>query len=286
MPTRLPRHEIPTASSPEALEILRNSLRRSIDKLEASPNGFNRTFNSALTIARSLCATDTTASELQTWESFVSAMQVGSALFSAAAVSDGSVECRIADKMRTISATGPQYYADAGNWINAFWLSVICRETDRLGRLCEIPISLLRASGAEYDEYVYHWVDSLQTYWHEAPGLVDKLSATIGASYPDVASNTDQDLLEKILYQPVNLFHRFLRQDHAGFNEALVEALEHHRQYWTAEEQRADSPEGFVALGPLAIACLAYDSGFPIDVESAYLPRALLNRSWVGEFET
>ncbi|MEU6280436.1 immunity 49 family protein [Streptomyces sp. NPDC047028] len=283
---QLPRHKIPTASSPEALEILKNSVTRSINKLENSPNGFNRTFNSALTFARSLCATDATASRLQTWESFVSAMQVGSALFSAAAISEGTVECRIADKMRTIPAVGPQYFTDAGNWINAFWLATVCRESSRMDQLSRVPISLLRAAGADYDEYAYRWVDSLQTYWQEAPGLVDKLIATIDSSYPGVARNTDRELLEKILYQPVNLFHRFLRQDHDGFNEALVEALEHHRRYWTADVQRADSPEGFVALGPLAIACLAYDSGFPVEVESDYLPRALLQRSWVGEFET
>ncbi|MFD9630215.1 immunity 49 family protein [Streptomyces violascens] len=265
---------------------MHNNLSRSINRLEESPGGFNQTFNSSLTVARSLCATDAAANQLQTWESFVSAMQVSSALFRAASISEGTVECRIDDKMRTISATGPQYYADAGNWVTAFWLAAICRESGRMDQLSQVPLSLLRASGAEYDEYLYHWVDSLQTYWLEAPGLVDKLIAAIDASYPTVARNTDRALLDKILYQPINLFHRFLRCDHAGFNDALVEALEYHRQYWTVNEQRADSPEGFVALGPLAIACLAYDSGFPIDVESDYLPRSLLRRGWVGEFDT
>ncbi|MDL2078338.1 immunity 49 family protein [Streptomyces sp. GXMU-J15] len=286
MPTQLLRHEIPTASSPEALEILHGSLTRSIDRLENSPSGFNRTFDSSLTFARSLCATDATVSRLQTWEAFISAMQVGSALFNAAVISEGTVDCRIADKVRVIPAVGPQYYANAGNWIKAFWLAAVCRESSRMDQLSRFPISLLRASGAGYDEYIYHWVDSLQTYWQEDPRLVDKLIVTIDTSYPDVAGNTDRELLEKILYQPINLFHRFLRKDHDGFNEALVEALEHHRQYWTANAQRADSAEGAVALGPLAIACLAYDSGFPIDVESDYLPRALLHRFWVGEFET
>ncbi|MGA5420707.1 Imm49 family immunity protein [Streptomyces lavendulocolor] len=42
----------------------------------------------------------------------------------------------------------------------------------------------------------------------------------------------------------------------------------------------------YLALGPLAIACLAYDAGFPIDVESDYLPSELLNRAWLGEFPT
>ncbi len=286
MPTQLSRHEIPSPSSPRGMEILRKGLSESIDDLEDSPSMFGSTLGSALTYARALCASDPTASQLKTWEAFVTAMQVGSALFGAATITEGTMECRIDDKTRTIPATGPQDYADAGNWITAFWLAAICRESDRMTQLSNVPLGLLRASGAEYDEYVYHWVDSLQTYWLETPGLVDKLLATIDASYPDVATDTDRDLLEKILYQPINLFHRFLRQDHEGFNKALVEALQLHRQYWTANERRADSPEGFVALGPLAIACLAHDSGFPIDVESEYLPKALLKRGWVGEFET
>ncbi|MGW2927959.1 hypothetical protein ACWC8S_24015, partial [Streptomyces fungicidicus] len=29
----------------------------------------------------------------------------------------------------------------------------------------------LRASGAVFEEYIYHWVDALQTYWLERPGL-------------------------------------------------------------------------------------------------------------------
>lgn len=41
-----------------------------------------------------------------------------------------------------------------------------------------------------------------------------------------------------------------------------------------------------MALGPLAMACLAYDAGFPIEIESEYLPKALVERAWVGEFDT
>ncbi len=46
------------------------------------------------------------------------------------------------------------------------------------------------------------------------------------------------------------------------------------------------SSEGLVALDLLAIACLAYDAGFPIDIESEYLPTALLEYAWVGEIDT
>ncbi|MFY4723437.1 immunity 49 family protein [Streptomyces sp. LaBMicrA B280] len=66
----------------------------------------------------------------------------------------------------------------------------------------------------------------------------------------------------------------------------LVEALELHQQHWTADEERAEDPEGRLALGPLAIACLAYDGGIPIEVESDYLPQHLLQRGRLGEFLT
>ncbi|MBC9719360.1 immunity 49 family protein [Streptomyces sp. TRM66268-LWL] len=92
--------------------------------------------------------------------------------------------------------------------------------------------------------------------------------------------------MDRLLFQPVSLFHRFIRKDQEAFQQTLIEALEQHRAYWSASEERASSVEGYLALGPLAMACLAYDAQFPIDVESPYIPRELLNRAWLGEFPT
>ncbi|MFD4701465.1 hypothetical protein [Streptomyces niveus] len=39
-----------------------------------------------------------------------------------------------------------------------------------------------------------------------------------------------------------------------------------------------------MALAPLTIACMASDADMRIDVESEYLPKRLLRRTWVGEF--
>jgi hypothetical protein len=90
----------------------------------------------------------------------------------------------------------------------------------------------------------------------------------------------------KILSPPLDLFQHYLRREPERFNASLVDALTWHKEYWTANEARSRSAEGLVALGPLAIACMAYDVDMPIDVESEYLPQALLKRSWVGEYDT
>ncbi|MEU1517308.1 immunity 49 family protein [Streptomyces sp. NPDC005811] len=261
-------------------------LERTIAVLESSPSMFDGAMGGAETYLRARLAVDPDASHLRTWEATVTAMQVYSSAFAAAVRTEGAIECRIADVVRTVPATGPQYYTNAGNWLTAFWLAVVCREQTRMTQLCEIPVGFLRSSGVEYDDYVYHWIDALQTYWSERPGLGEKLIAAIQASEPEVVRIADRELLDKILYQPINLFQYFLRKDHEGFRQALFEALELHKSFWTASEEREETVDGYLALGPLAVACLAYDAGFPIEVESEYIPGELLKRAWLGEFPT
>lgn len=287
MVVEVPRHGTAGPDDEGYARLLEQQLAGNIKSLERSPTAFNRVLNKALMCLQARLSANPDGSRLESWEALVTAMQVSSALFaSATAPAGATVECRIADETRTIPAAGPSHDADAGNWLTAFWLAIVCREQDRMTRLAEVPLDVLRGAEVRFDEYAYHWVDALQSYWLERPGLAEKLVAAIEASYPNVATNTDQDLLEKILYQPINMFHKFVRRDHEGFNQALLEALQAHRSYWTATDERASGLAGFLALGPLAVACLAYDAGFPIDVESDYLPKEFLRRSWLGEFAT
>lgn len=152
--------------------------------------------------------------------------------------------------------------------------------------LCKVPLSLLRGSGGEYDEYIYAWIDTLQSYWLGHSDVGDKLVTAVRGTDPENVEIASRELMDKILYPPLDLFYRYLRQDQEQFNAALIESVTWHKEYWTGDSDRALSSEGLVALGPLAMACLAHDAGFPLAVESYYLPKALLEGAWVGEFET
>ncbi|WP_411129736.1 immunity 49 family protein [Streptomyces sp. x-19] len=286
MTVTVDRHGTPGPNAAEWAEELGQDLIEDIGELEESSDMIYSTFNTALLHLQARCTVDPRAAELETWEAVVNAMQLGSALFAAAGVSEGTIQCRINRELRNIPALGPSSFADAGNWLTSFWLAVVCRDQKRMTELCEIPLDRLRSPEGAYDEYIYHWVDVLQTYWLQRPGLVDKLIAAIETSHPDAVSVTPRDLLQAVLYPPINLFHRFVTKDEQGFNQALLEALELHKAYWTADEDRTADPDGRIALGPLAIACLAYDGGIPVEVESEYLPKHLLQRGWLGEFPT
>ncbi|MFK0254412.1 immunity 49 family protein [Streptomyces sp. NPDC090445] len=278
------RHPIPTIDE-QTVERLAEEFEKSVRNLDASPAIIGMALNEALLQVQVNQALNPTGNRFATWDATVSAMQIGATAFDAASHTEGSINGRIAHEMRTVTATGPQFFANAGTWLTTLWFAIICRDQARMDRMCEIPLELLQASGVEAEEYVYHWVDALQTYWREQPGLLEKLTLAIQQSHPDTATGVPRDLLQCVLYPPIHLFYQFLRRNADGFHQALVEALELHKAYWSKPEQ-ANDLAGFLALGPLAIACLAHDAGLSIEVESEYLPSALLNRSWLGEFDT
>ncbi len=252
----------------------------------------HRALGRTLGMAKWRCLTDPEAAKLETWEAWVTAMQVGCALFDSATATEGPVPCRVGStgEMKNLPATGPTPYTHVGAWLTSVYLATICRENDRLDRLMQVPVSFLRASvpdGAFFDDYVYDWVETLQNYWaRRATEMWDKLVSAVKGTDPERESVTDKEMMLKILYPPLELFHRYQLREVDRFNEALADAVNGHKKYWAGDPARALSGDGLVALAPLALACMAYDNDFPIEVESEYLPKHLLKRSWVGEFDT
>ncbi|EGX60935.1 hypothetical protein SZN_04858 [Streptomyces zinciresistens K42] len=286
MTVQISRHLEPRPDAAEFAARVGADLAEEIDDLEGSPSMIDFTFNTALMNLRARCVIDPRAAKAETWDATVNAMQLGSALFAVAGASEGPVECRINYKVHSLPAVGPLPAADAGNWLTAFWLAVICREPQRMTQLCEIPMERLRSPEGQYDEYIYHWVDTLQTYWLRRPGLVEKLTTTLQMSHPEVARVTPRDLLDGVLYPPIHLFSRLIANDWNGFAAGLIEALKLHQAYWTLNEERAANIDGSIALGPLAMACWAFDGQVDLGVESEYLPKHLVEHSWLGEFPT
>jgi len=279
----IPRHPLPTEKAEEGIAVLQESAEELIDGLEEDSTELGDAQRTTLTLAKTRCLLDPRAAIFPTWDAWVNAMQVGSAVFAAATTTEGHVRCRIAHKDRTLQATGPQWYVTPAAWINAFYLAVVCREKDRISALCHVPVSLLRENGSRFEEHHYAWIETLQAYWRGDQDLVQKLVAAVDGTDPQ--SVADPETVSKLLYPPMEMFHRFIRKDNDGFNQALANAIKWHKEYWS-EESRAFQASGFVALGPLAMVCFAYDAGMPIEVESDYLPAVLIKRNWCGEFPT
>jgi hypothetical protein len=282
---QIPRHEFPTRNVASVLESRGERFWRDVEALQDEPSWFSNALASAIQLFGLHCSVDPEADKLETWEACVTAMQVGSALFASAQATTDSIECRIDHKMRTIRA-GALPRAHAGNWLTAFWLACVCREKKRMTELCKFPVSRLREADGVFDAYIYDWVEALQAYWLKRPAFGDKLVAAVDGTDPDVLRYAPRDSVLQIMYPPMNLLTQLARGDQEKFNAELAKALEWHKDYWTRDEDRELNAQGLVALGPLAVTCLAVQAGFTIGVESEYLPKYLLDGGWVNEFPT
>ncbi|MBE3000164.1 immunity 49 family protein [Nocardiopsis sp. HNM0947] len=74
------------------------------------------------------------------------------------------------------------------------------------------------------------------------------------------------------------LFSQIVAGDEEGFNLALADRLEEHREAYSFG-RRLREPKGLVATHVLALACLARAKGWAIRVESDYLPDGVLERA-------
>ncbi|WP_411142951.1 immunity 49 family protein [Streptomyces sp. x-80] len=122
-----------------------------------------------------------------------------------------------------------------------------------------MPISFLRESGAEFDEYIYTWAEILRNAWFRRPETWGTLTTAISSTAPEAAQIASKDLMLKVLYPPLELFHRYQRQETEQFNAALVDALTWHKEYWTANEARSLSSEGL--RGANRMSCGGMSSG-------------------------
>lgn len=280
------RHHLVTNDPDREDRNINDGIEHDLSRIEAHPRRFNDVLHASLRLAGLRSYLDPIANKVETWQAYVQVMQVSSAIFTVATAVEDPAEIRFGERMLSIPAGATRGIADAGNWVTAFYFAVMCRDQTRLNMLSAIPIEVLRATGSVYDEYIYHWVETLQTYWSEGADLGGKLRSAFEGTDPTNARYASPDLMLQVLYPPIDLFYRFFSEEHEAFNDSLAQALQLYDAYWSADDDRQRDRTGMIAAGPLAMACLAYDAEIPIDVESDYLPRHIVQRSWLGEFPT
>jgi hypothetical protein len=91
--------------------------------------------------------------------------------------------------------------------------------------LARVPASLLRDCGGVLHEYVYAWVEALRSCWLRRDDVFSHLARAVDLSAPEGTHVLDAETMGKLECPPITMFYRYLRNDAAGFNEALDAAL-------------------------------------------------------------
>ncbi|AGY56345.1 immunity 49 family protein [Gloeobacter kilaueensis] len=177
----------------------------------------------------------------------------------------------------TLPTTGPNSYTDGGTWCLGFYLAVICRNLDALDTLCRIPLSVLRQSSTQVDEFFYSYICALQSYWQgKSKDAAQHLTAAIKTAKPDKIQCFDEDYLYLIGVSQIDVLYNLISKDQQGFDKALTKALEYHYKFWTTDDDGRLNATAFLAYNYLALAGLAYEQGMSVTVESDYLPLSLV----------
>lgn len=187
----------------------------------------------------------------------------------------GEIEFALGDHHVRLPATGPSDATHVGNWRIGWWLAHIVRDQVAIDTLAATPIDVLRRSSSRGDECQYLFVDALQAFEKRTADWSNRLHVALDATDPEQVKIFDEEFVLNILVPEMQMLFRFAIGEIKPFNEALLFALERHKKYWSKSDRKRD-PDGYLALGPLAIASLAYDAGIPLDVESEYAPRSLI----------
>ncbi|MFN1583878.1 immunity 49 family protein [Vibrio rotiferianus] len=165
-------------------------------------------------------------------------------------------------------------------WLDAYFTSVIVRDKPSMDLLANFPISLMKQSSTKAGELSYMLVDVIQSYHNRTSDYPDKLVVAMDATVAqgdDWALEIAMGILETLAALTTDIGY--------DFEEVLVKNLQFQEQY----QMRLDTPknlisiETFISFPLLGMACMWYDKGNRLSVETGWLPPYLVEGRWLEE---
>lgn len=272
-------HMTDSAWAEKQVDMLSTLVKGAVARVGEKPNLLNQLLLNAISQAGAISIA--TASAPDSLSALSLGAQTAAAIFAAAAIEVGEIEVKLGDGPPIrFQATGPTGTAHVVNWRLGFFVAAICRDRDSLDILSQTPIEVLRRSGSSGAECLYHFVAVLQNLWRRDRDMGELIQRALEATDPNRVEEESVDFVLNQIVPEIELVYRYMLQNPADFNESLVFALERHKKYWSKADRKRD-PIGWFALGPLAIASFAQDADMRVEVESTYLPLALVRGDFV-----
>ncbi|MBE4467607.1 immunity 49 family protein [Vibrio parahaemolyticus] len=165
-------------------------------------------------------------------------------------------------------------------WLDAYFISTIVRDRPSMDVLANFPISLMKQSATKAGELSYMLVDVIQSFHNRTLDYPDKLVAAMDAA---IAQGDDWAL--EIAMGILETFAAVTTDIGYDFEEVLIKNLQFQEQY----QMRLDAPkklisiETFISFPLLGMACMWYDKGHRLSVETGWLPPYLVEGRWLED---
>lgn len=256
-------------------ELYERTIQQKLGQTNLSVDDVWRLITIGVDAAAWRCSVDPGAPSIR--ESLRTAASAGAALFALAASEPArDVEVLFPTGSRKLTSTGWTDLADSISWSRAFFAAMASRSHEALEILTNIPMDLLRRSTTKAPDWLYLYFEAFAAFARREPHAPDRELAALKAADPDLVDPAAADYALDVVSPCLALLYEVMTQNQAGFDAALLTALEGHKHYYGRGSQKRDIL-GQLALTPLALCVVARDAGMTIGVESDYIPRSVID---------
>jgi hypothetical protein len=229
-------------------------------------------FSSTLTVrgaADRLALVHPDSRELVEWCGFIA--RATAALFTYARRPERD-RWRLLGVERTLSGKVPADALDDRAWVTGFWLAWATRDAHSLALLTHVPVSTV----VESDTFDRPVVDALQRALMQPAESGDRLIKALELADPDRVRRADPDWVLDILVPSLECVVRLLEHDERRFADALVKLLTIRREHFATGRAKGEDSVQHLSEEGVGLVAWAKTLGFTLDVESPYLPAALI----------
>ncbi|ELB1138442.1 TPA: immunity 49 family protein [Vibrio parahaemolyticus] len=164
-------------------------------------------------------------------------------------------------------------------WIDIYFTSTIVRDKPSLDALASFPISLMKQSSTKAGELSYMLVDVIQSFHNRTSDYPDKLVAAMDAAVAqgdNWALEIAMGILETFAALTTNIGY--------DFEEVLVKNLQFQEKYHLRElGPDRIGIRTFINFPLLGMACMWYDKGNRLSIETGWLPPYLVEGRWLED---
>ncbi|MDG2638134.1 immunity 49 family protein [Vibrio parahaemolyticus] len=164
-------------------------------------------------------------------------------------------------------------------WIDMYFISTIVRDRLSLDVLANFPISLMKQSSTKAGELSYMLVDVIQSFHNRTADYPDKLVAAMDAAIAqgdDWALEIAMGILETFAALTTDIGH--------DFEEVLIKNLQFQEKYHLRElGPDRIGIRTFINFPLLGMACMWYDKGNRLSIETGWLPPYLVEGRWLED---
>ncbi|WP_419658517.1 hypothetical protein Dvar_73420 [Desulfosarcina variabilis str. Montpellier] len=164
------------------------------------------------------------------------------------------------------------------DWQEAYFLAAVMRDRESMDSLARFPVDLLRKSATKNESPEYLLVEAIQSLHLGRPDYETRMTGFTRTF--DMRSASDW-----IMYITMGKFETLVALTQIldlDFNAILAKHLGSHRRYYERHTPENIAPvDSWIAIALLGMACMAHDKGEPVTVESDYIPRFLIEGTYL-----